>query len=50
MPEGSGGFLVIDAPMASNAATVYGDPDRYVKKLLVADPGHVLHGRRRAQR
>ena len=28
--------------------TIYGDPDRYVKTVLVADSRHVLHRRRRA--
>ena len=50
VPDGSGGFLVISRPWPGMLRTIYGDPERYVQPVLVADPRHVLHRRRRAQR
>ena len=49
VPDGSVDFLA-EAAMARDAADRDGDPDSVRKELLVADPRHVLHGRRRAQR
>ena len=48
VPPGQGGYLVIRKPWPSMLRTIYGDPDRYVRAVLEAVPGHLLHRRRRA--
>ncbi len=50
VPDGSGGFLVIQQAVAGMLRTIYGDPDRYVQPVLVADSRRLLHRRRRPQR
>ena len=44
VPEGSGGFLVIKRPWPAMLRTIYGDPERYVKKYWSQIPGMYFTG------
>ncbi|MDC4224585.1 MAG: AMP-binding protein [Candidatus Manganitrophus sp.] len=50
VPANVGGYLVIKRPWPSMLRTIWGDPERYKKQLLVRYPGGLLHRRRRAAR
>jgi acetyl-CoA synthetase len=44
VPEGSGGYLVINKPWPAMLRTIYGDPDRYVKQYWSEIPNIYFTG------